>query len=210
MGGAQSGGNALNRFNCLDLLASSFIKEDMLVVSSLSTNTSVFASLREGGAGFYGLNMGLCTPFALGLSLAFPQRKVIALDSDGSLMVDASCLITVADASPANLVIIVFDNQAYARMGPTATARAADLEKIAQGAGIRSTVTVRTEDAFAGAVSGALSRPGPSFLVAKVEAETVRARPTNRRRANGRSMREIFVDAVSRFPDYRGWGAPSR
>ena len=51
--------------------------------------------------------MGLCIPFALGLTAAFPKRKVIALDSDGSLMVDTSSLITVADVNPPNFVVIV-------------------------------------------------------------------------------------------------------
>jgi thiamine pyrophosphate-dependent acetolactate synthase large subunit-like protein len=192
----------MNRFECLKLLASDLVDDETLVVTSLSTNTSVFSSIREGGAGFYGLNMGLCTPFALGVSLAFPNRKVLALDSDGSLMIDTSALITVADADAKNLVIVVFDNQAYARMGPTFTARRTDLEKMAQGAGISATTTVHTMDEFSGAVARALNTDGPTFIVAKVETETVRARATRPRRTFGHAMRETFVEQVMALPDH--------
>jgi thiamine pyrophosphate-dependent acetolactate synthase large subunit-like protein len=176
----------------------------MLVVTSLSTNTSVFASIRESGPGFYGLNMGLCTGFALGVALAFPNRKVIALDSDGSVMEDTSVMITIADVNPKNLVVIVFDNEAYARMGPTATSRVANLEQMAQGAGIETTRTIRTIDEFKSAVGTALKADGPAYLVAKVETETVRRFATNPRRTYGRAMREAFVDEVMKLPDYRG------
>jgi thiamine pyrophosphate-dependent acetolactate synthase large subunit-like protein len=194
----------VDRYDCLKLLADRLITDQMLVSTSLSTNTSVFASLREGGPGFYGLNMGLCTGFAVGLSLAFPNRKVIALDSDGSMMEDTSVFITIADLNPKNLIVIVFDNEAYARMGPTATARVANLEAMAQGAGIETTRTVRTIEDFESAVTTALRGDGPCVLVAKVATETVRQFATNPRRTYGRAMREAFVDEVMKLPDYRG------
>jgi len=194
----------VNRFDCLKLLAEELVTDQMLVATSLSTNTNVFASLRKGGPGFYGLNMGLCNGFALGMALAFPDRKVLSLDSDGSCMEDTSVFITIADANPKNLILIVFDNEAYARMGPTATARCANLEAMAQGAGIETTRTVRTMEEFDSAVRTALAGDGPTVLVAKVETETVRARATNPRRTFGRAMREAFVDEVMKLPDYRG------
>jgi thiamine pyrophosphate-dependent acetolactate synthase large subunit-like protein len=146
--------------------------------------------------------MGLCVPFALGLSLAFPKSKVLALESDGSLMVDSSSLITVANVNSSNLVILVFDNESYARMGPTPTSRGTDLEKIAQGAGLKKTGTVRSQEEFAAGVKRALETDGPSFLVVKVEPD--KERTVGNPRFYGRPMREAFVDAVMRRPDY--WG----
>jgi thiamine pyrophosphate-dependent acetolactate synthase large subunit-like protein len=147
--------------------------------------------------------MGLCIPFALGLTAAFPKRKVIALDSDGSLMVDTSSLITVADVNPPNFVAIVFDNGSYARMGTTFTTRKTDLEKIAQGAGIANTATVRSKEALSAAVKQALETSGPHLIVAKVEPDRVRVKG-DPHRTYGRFMRECFVDAVRRHPDYKG------
>ena len=192
----------MKRYDCLKLLAP-MVDKHMFAVTSLSSNTAFWSSLRLEGANFLGCNMGLCIPFALGLTAAFPDRKVIALDSDGSLMVDTSSLITLADVNPLNFVAIVFDNGSYARMGATFTTRRADLEKIAQGAGITKTGTVRSEEAFAAGVKHALETTGPHFIVAKVEPDKERVKG-DPHRTYGRAMREWFMDAVRHHPDYKG------
>jgi sulfopyruvate decarboxylase subunit beta len=192
----------VKRYDCLKLLAP-MVDPHMLTVTSLSSNTAMWSALRTEGANFFGCNMGLCLPFALGLTAAFPKRKVIALDSDGSLMIDSSSLITVADVNPPNLVAIVFDNSSYARMGSTFTARRTDLEKIAQGAGIKNTGTVRSYEEFSASVKRALETTGPTFLVVKVEPDRERVHG-DAHRTYGRAMREWFMDAVRHHPDYIG------
>lgn len=191
----------VKRFDCLKLLAS-WIDEEVITVTSLSTTAREWSPLWKRGPNFYGLNLGLCLPFALGLSLAFPRRKVIALDSDGSLLLDTSALVTVADANPSNLLAIVFDNQRYGSMGPTATSRRADIEKIALGAGITVTGTLKTVDEFADSVKKALERQELGFFVAKVEPgrEPIE---NEYMRFDGRPMRDAFVEALRRYPDYR-------
>jgi thiamine pyrophosphate-dependent acetolactate synthase large subunit-like protein len=176
----------------------------MFGVTSLSSNTAIWSELRTNGPNFSGMNMGLCVPFALGLSLAFPRQTVIALDSDGSLMNNTSALLSVGDVRPSNLVIIVMDNQSYARMGPTATSRNADLEAIARGAGIQHTATVRTEAEFEEHTKPALRQAGPSFFRVIVEAETERL-IGNRRRVYGQAMKARFMELVSEHPDYQKW-----
>ena len=71
----------MKRFDCLQCLAS-LVDEHMLAVTSLSINAPFWFNVRPQGPNFFALNMGLCLPFALGLSVAFPKRKVIAIDSD--------------------------------------------------------------------------------------------------------------------------------
>ena len=58
-------------------------------------------------------SMGLAFPIALGVALAQPQRKVIALEGDGSLLMQLGCLTTIAMLSPKNLTLIAFDNGIY-------------------------------------------------------------------------------------------------
>ena len=192
----------MKRFDCLKVLAS-FVDEHMLAVTSLSTNTPFWFNVRPQGANFFALNMGLCLPFALGLSIAFPKRKVLAIDSDGSLMNDSSSLITVADVNPPNLAAFVMDNGSYARMGSTFTTRKADLAKIAQGAGIANTGTVTTLEEFSAAAKQALERTGPTLIVAKVERDVERV-SADRSRTSGRPMREWFMEALRHHPDYNG------
>jgi thiamine pyrophosphate-dependent acetolactate synthase large subunit-like protein len=192
----------MKRLDCLKLLAP-MVDPHMLTVTSLSSNTAFWSDLRREGASFFGCNMGLCIPFALGLTAAFPKRKVIALDSDGSLMNDTSSLITVADVNPPNLVAFVMDNGSYAFMGSTFTTRKTDLAKMAQGAGIANTGTVTTLEEFTAAAKQAMKNVGPSFIVAKVERDAGRV-SVDRSRTSGRPMREWFMDAVRRHPDYQG------
>ena len=191
----------MKRFDCLKLLAP-MVDEHMLAVTSLSTNTPFWYNVRPEGPNFFALNMGLCLPFALGLTMAFPRRKVISIDSDGSLMNDSSSLITVADVNPANLIAFVFDNSSYAFMGSTFTARKTDLAKMAQGAGIAKSGTVRTLEEFSAAAKQAMESTGPHFIVAKVEPDAGRV-AADRSRTSGRPMREWFMDAVRRHPDYQ-------
>ncbi len=192
----------MKRFDCLKFLAS-LVDEHMLAVTSLSTNTPFWFNVRPQGPNFFALNMGLCLPFALGLAVAFPKRKIIAIDSDGSLMNDSSSLITVADVNPANLVAFVMDNGSYARMGSTFTTRKTDLAKMAQGAGIANTSTVSTLEEFSAAAKQAMESAGPTVIVAKVERDAERV-SADRNRTSGRPMREWFMDAVRRHPDYQG------
>jgi sulfopyruvate decarboxylase subunit beta len=192
----------VKRFDCLKILAS-LVDEHMFAVTSLSTNTPFWFNVRPQGPNFFALNMGLCLPFALGLTVAFPKRKVIAIDSDGSLMNDSSSLITVADVNPANLVAFVMDNGSYARMGSTFTTRKTDLAKMAQGAGIANTSTVSTLEEFSAAAKQAMESAGPTVVVAKVERDAERV-SADRNRTSGRPMREWFMDAVRRHPDYQG------
>jgi sulfopyruvate decarboxylase subunit beta len=193
----------MRRYDCLQHLAG-WVDEHMFGVTSLSSNTAIWSELRTNGPNFSGMNMGLCVPFALGLSLAFPRQTVIALDSDGSLMNNTSALLSVGDVRPSNLVIIVMDNQSYARMGPTATSRNADLEAIARGAGIQHTATVSTEAEFEEHIKPALRQAGPSFFRVIVEAETERL-IGNRRRVYGQAMKARFMELVSEHPDYQKW-----
>ena len=192
----------MKRYDCLKLLAP-MVDEHTFAVTSLSTNTPFWFNVRPEGPNFFALNMGLCLPFALGLTMAFPKRKIIAIDSDGSLMNDSSSLITVADVNPANLVAFVMDNGSYAFMGSTFTTRRTDLAKMAQGAGIAKSGTVRTLEEFSAAAKQAMESSGPHFIVAKVEPDAGRV-AADRSRTSGRPMREWFMDAVRRHPDYQG------
>jgi sulfopyruvate decarboxylase subunit beta len=193
----------MRRYDCLQQMVG-WVDPNMFGVTSLSSNTAIWSELRTNGPNFSGMNMGLCVPFALGLSLAFPRQTVIALDSDGSLMNNTSSLLTVGDLRPSNLVIVVMDNQSYARMGATATARNADLEAMARGAGIQHTATIRTEAEFEEHVKPALRQAGPSFFRVIVEAETERL-IGNRRRVYGQAMKARFMEMVGDHPDYQKW-----
>jgi thiamine pyrophosphate-dependent acetolactate synthase large subunit-like protein len=114
--------------------------------------------------------MGLCVPTALGLALAQPSRRILALTGDGEMMMGIGSLAVVAAQAPANLAILVLDNESFGETGrqPGLTASRTDIAAVAQGFGIAPTLTVR-EQQQAAELAGFLFRtPGPVLAVAKI------------------------------------------
>jgi sulfopyruvate decarboxylase subunit beta len=117
--------------------------------------------------------MGLASSIGLGIALAQPERKVVVIDGDGSVLMNLGGLTTLARYAPPNLTHLVFDNESLLSVGgfPTATSTGSDLAAIARGAGIQDAVTVSEVDEFAEAVGKRVSaRDHLSCIVAKVEA----------------------------------------
>src|SRR5215207_1688445 len=134
----------MQRFECLEQLAP--LISDQLVVTSLSGQRVEWGHLSKHDGNLLLGSMGNALAVGLGLALALPKRKVIVLESDGSLLLSLFNLPTVANMNPANLAIFVFDNQAYSGTKisePTATAGKTDLAGMARSAGIEHAVTVR-------------------------------------------------------------------
>src|SRR5919202_3942983 len=57
--------------------------------------------------------MGKASSVGLGIALARPDRKVIVLDGDGSLLMNLGSLVTIGGMAPRNLVHIVCQNSVY-------------------------------------------------------------------------------------------------
>ena len=121
---------------------------------------------------FYMLGtMGLALPIALGVALSQPQRKVFALEGDGSLLMQLGVLGTVASVRPANLVAIVWDNGSYQITGgqPTLTADGLDLVAMAKGAGLAHSVWARDEAHFEALVEAGLQTREPLLICARTD-----------------------------------------
>jgi thiamine pyrophosphate-dependent acetolactate synthase large subunit-like protein len=165
----------VTRFALLKEL-SSLVPDDVLVLTSIGNNSGFWGQLKEREANLFHLTLGMCSPAALGLALALPQRKVLALDADGNLILNLGVLGTVANEAPKNLTLVVMDNGNYlgshkrAPGMPTATAGKMDLAAVARACGIASAATVEDLAAFRGKVESALASDGPHFIRARIEA----------------------------------------
>jgi thiamine pyrophosphate-dependent acetolactate synthase large subunit-like protein len=115
-------------------------------------------------------SMGLASSAGLGLAMARPDLRVFVVDGDGSLLMNLGSLATIAWVRPANLVVIVWDNEEYGTTGgqDTATRHGADLAAAGKALGIGHSALVRSDDEFRAAVARARVEPGPWLIVAKV------------------------------------------
>ncbi|KVU45077.1 phosphonopyruvate decarboxylase [Burkholderia ubonensis] len=66
-------------------------------------------------------SMGCVTPLALGLALARPDLKVVAVDGDGAALMRMGAFATLGAYGPANLTHVLLDNGAHESTGGQAT-----------------------------------------------------------------------------------------
>jgi thiamine pyrophosphate-dependent acetolactate synthase large subunit-like protein len=162
-------------------LGSLLDERDILVAALAGTTNECFHNLHRPG-NLYLVGMGMVTPVCLGLAKALPKRRIVALDTDGGLLLAPSILPVVAAYKPKNLCVIVFDNEhLYGSRGgpPTQTAQDTNLTTIAKGAGIQASGTIENTDSFAIEFSRFKSAGGPAVLVCKVEPAYVRGEGPN-------------------------------
>ncbi|MGH9040901.1 MAG: thiamine pyrophosphate-dependent enzyme [Acidimicrobiia bacterium] len=116
--------------------------------------------------------MGLASSVGLGVALARPDRPVVVLDGDGSVLMNLGTLATLARHGPPNLSHVVFDNGAFLSSGGTPTPTATgdvDLVAIARGAGLAGARAVDILEDFVTALAEDMSAGRMTFLLAKVE-----------------------------------------
>lgn len=146
---------------------------DLLVVSGLGSTTYDCAAAGDHPLNFYLWGaMGGAAMIGLGLALAQPARRVLVVTGDGEMLMGAGSLATIATRRPANLAVVVIDNERYGETGmqTTHTAAGVDLAGMARAAGFDTTATVSRADELKGAVEMLRRAPGPVFTVIKVDA----------------------------------------
>src|SRR6188768_4195096 len=153
---------------------------DDAVIASLGHPAYDLFTAGDRDANFYTWgSMGLASSIGLGLAMAKPDRRVVVLDGDGSLLMNLGSLATIGWVKPSNLVVIVADNRLYGTTGgqDTATAHGADLEAAARAMGITATATVSTGAELDRALARTKAEAGPWVIVAKVDESVPTVKP---------------------------------
>jgi thiamine pyrophosphate-dependent acetolactate synthase large subunit-like protein len=166
----MSGLKVFNRAHLTKRLVSK-LADEAVVAGIGNTNFDLYAAGHR-AQNFYMLgSMGLACPIALGVALAQPERGVIALEGDGSILMALGCLATIAGLKPRNLTIIIMDNGLYQITGkqPTATSGVTDIVAVARGAGIAACEWIRDEAHFDALAARGFREHGPVLLAAKID-----------------------------------------
>jgi thiamine pyrophosphate-dependent acetolactate synthase large subunit-like protein len=169
----------LNRMALTRRLVQRLTHEEAVVAGLGNTNFDLIAAGHR-PQNFYMLgSMGLACPIALGVALAQPNRGVIALEGDGSILMGLGCLTTIANVKPRNLTVIIWDNGIYQITGkqPTATAGVTDIVAVARGTGIAHSEWVRDETHFDALIDRRFEDGGPLLLAAKIDDQPGQGQP---------------------------------
>ena len=174
-------------------------RKDLLVVSGLGSPTYDVAACGDHPLNFYLWGaMGSAAMIGLGLALAQPALRVLVLTGDGEALMGLGSLATIGVKQPANLVIVVLDNQHYGETGmqPSHTRAGIDLVAVARGC--------KFVDALHVSESGATNRVrdlvhngrGPILVQARISNDAApRVLPSR----DGHAIKLRFMEALRRL-----------
>src|SRR3990167_9320830 len=142
--------------------------------------------------------MGQGCSHALGLALGRPDKRVIVLDGDGSLLMNLGTLVTIATAAPKNLIHCVCENGTYETNGavPIPGAGRFSFTDMARAAGYPKTYEFSDLEGWQREVGRILKEEGPILVNLKVEPGE--SYPEDFRRLYSVERREAFRQALQR------------
>lgn len=141
--------------------------DDELVVCNIGFPSRELYDIKDRNENFYMIgSMGLASSIGLGLALARPDKKVVVIDGDGSLLMNMGSLVTIFAANPSNLTWIVIDNGAYGSTGNQDTyAQLLDLVAVAKSVGFKNSYDFTDID-----LKEIINSDDASFIVYNTEA----------------------------------------
>jgi thiamine pyrophosphate-dependent acetolactate synthase large subunit-like protein len=185
----------MGRFDLTQRLVARLTREEAVIGGIGWTNFDLWA-VGHRPQNFYMLgSMGLAVPIALGVAIAQPQRKVFALEGDGSILMQLGALATVAARAPKNLAIIIMDNGGYQITGGQVAASelGADIVAIARAAGIAQSAWAADEPHFEALVQRALTEDGPWLIGCHID----NAKPVATTERDPALIRHRFMQGIA-------------
>jgi sulfopyruvate decarboxylase subunit beta len=141
--------------------------------------------------------MGLASSHALGLALGRPDKRVIVLDGDGSLLMNLGSLVSIAAAAPRNFIHFVCENGVYESNGkhPIPGRDKVDFTGIARSAGYRHCHEFSDLETFEAEIASVLREEGPVFVDLKIGPAAAQA---DYEYIYSRQLRDTFREALRR------------
>lgn len=114
--------------------------------------------------------MGHTSSIALGVALGAPNKKVVCLDGDGSVLMHMGAMTNIGDQAPENLLHIVLNNSAHDSVGGQSTvAKNIDLKSVFKASGYRSFQSAKTAGEIESAIKSLADMNGPNVLEIKIK-----------------------------------------
>ncbi|HEV8014993.1 MAG TPA: thiamine pyrophosphate-dependent enzyme [Stellaceae bacterium] len=158
----------MRRDECVKLIDR--LRGDAVVIAAYSTSLDLRRAAARPLNLYTAGAMGQCSSWGLGLALGMPERKIIVLDGDGSLLMNLGSLVTIANAAPRNLFHFVCQNGCYEANGshPIPAQDRIDFATLARGAGIRHSFVFDEFGRLESELPKLLALDGPVFATLKV------------------------------------------
>jgi sulfopyruvate decarboxylase subunit beta len=140
--------------------------------------------------------MGQASSHALGLAIGSPNRQIIVLDGDGSLLMNLGSLVTIGEIHPEKFLHLVFENGVYEVNGgqPIPGKGQINFARIAESSGYFSAHAFDKLADFKSMLPTMLNSNGPAMGVVKVVPGAMH--PTDYEFIHSRESRRRFREAL--------------
>ena len=170
---AHSTLSSLTRERALQLILEGIDERDIVVSTTGKTSREVFEirqSLNQPANDFLTVGgMGHTSSIAMGVALTQPERRVLAIDGDGSMLMHMGALPIIGCHAPSNLIHIVLNNQSHESVGGQPTvAGSIDIQQIALASGYKHYACAADERTLSECLTVAFVDAGPSMLEVKI------------------------------------------
>jgi thiamine pyrophosphate-dependent acetolactate synthase large subunit-like protein len=145
-------------------------RKDALVVTGLGSSCYDCGVYDDPNTFYLWGAMGAAAMMGLGLALAQPKRRVVVITGDGEMLMGVGSFATIGAEQPANLSIVVMDNELYSETGmqATHTARGVSLAGMAKAAAFAFAETAYTNEELERGIDALYGQRGPVLLDVKL------------------------------------------
>lgn len=151
------------RMEMLTCIQNTSKPSDVLLATTGFTGRELYTLSDEENQLYMVGSMGCISSLGLGLALVQPQRRVIAIDGDGALLMRMGVLATTAYQEPDNLIHILLDNGVHESTGAQPTvSKSVDFTAIAAACGYKQVYRVNSAESLDALLNSALE--GPVFI----------------------------------------------
>lgn len=190
--------SSLKREEALEQILSLAEPSDLIVSTTGKTSREIFEiRLRRGEAQRDFLTvggMGHTASIALGVALGCPNRRVICLDGDGSVLMHMGALPIIGDVQPANLVHVLLNNASHESVGGQPTvAGNLDFSLLSKACGYRGYALASNANELNSRWAQLSNQQGPFLLEVKIGigSRDDLGRPTGSAEENKRAFMEF-------------------
>lgn len=190
----------MTREESLEIILSRLTTDSIIVSTTGKTSREIFEIREKNGQPHFRDfltigSMGHCSSIALGIAVARPDRKVVCIDGDGSLIMHMGSLSTVGQLKPKNFYHILMNNQVHESVGGQATAaRFIDFTELVKANGYANVSSADNEDGLISQIRNFMEVKGPNFIEVKIKPGSREdlGRPTETPKKN----KELFMGFI--------------
>jgi phosphonopyruvate decarboxylase len=166
----QVNDNLMFREKSLEILLNNFPEKSIIVSTTGKTSREIFEIREKKGEShrqdFLTVgSMGHCSSIALGIAIAKPDRNVVCIDGDGSLIMHMGSLSTVGKLKPNNFYHILINNQVHESVGGQETsATIVAMSALVKANAYQNVFFANNKDSLTSQIAEMISQTGPSFM----------------------------------------------